>query len=220
MCKLSDSHIKILGGRPLLAYTIERALESKLLDTVMVSTEDEEIASIADQLGLKVPFMRPKSLAQDFSPSLDVVMNVLETYQAQDLHFDAVMILEPTNPFREATEIDECIKIFETKNSDSLITVKEVPPQYNPHWVFEENSESLLQKAIGDNAIIARRQILPKAYARDGSVYITKTEVILKKRTLFGEEIAFRVNTNPNQLNIDSIDDWLEAERIVELMHA
>ncbi len=213
-------NIKILGGRPLLAYTIERALESKLLDTVMVSTEDEEIASIAEQLGLKVPFMRPKSLVQDFSPSLDVVINVLETYQAQDMHFDAVMILEPTNPFREATEIDECIKIFETKNSDSLITVKEVPPQYNPHWVFEENSESLLQKAIGDNAIIARRQILPKAYARDGSVYITKTAVILKKRTLFGEEIAFRVNTNPNQLNIDSIDDWQEAERIVELMHA
>lgn len=209
-------NIKQLGDQPLIAYTIKRALESKLLHTVMVSTEDQEIASIAEQYGLKVPFLRPERLAQDFTPSLDVVINVLETYRKQDVFFDAVMILEPTNPFRTTNEIDECIRIFKAKDSDSLISVKEVPPQFNPHWVFEENEDAILHKAIGETTIIARRQILPKAYARDGSVYITKTEVVLNQRSLFGETIAYRLNDNPNQINIDSMEDWKAAEKIVK----
>lgn len=210
-------NIKLLGNKPLISYSIKRALESELLDTVMVSTEDQEIACIAGELGLKVPFMRPESLAQDFSPSLDVVINVLETYKEMGKEFDAVMILEPTNPFRTSNEIDDCIRIFKNKNSDSLITVKEVPPQFNPHWVFEENEESLLHKAIGETTVIARRQILPKAYARDGSVYITKTEVVLQQRSLFGETIAYRLNDNPYQINIDSLEDWKEAEKMLKL---
>ena len=209
-------NIKQLGDKPLIAYTIQRALESKLINTVMVSTEDNEIAGVAEQFGLKVPFMRPERLAQDFTPSLDVVINVLETYKKQDKFFDAVMILEPTNPFRTADEIDECIRIFKAKDTDSLISVKEVPPQYNPHWVFEENEEAILHKAIGETTIIARRQILPKAFARDGSVYLTKVDVVLNQRSLFGESIAYRLNDNPNQINIDNIEDWKAAEKIVK----
>lgn len=209
-------NIKLLGDKPLMAYTIQRALESKLLNTVMVSTEDEEIAAIAEQNGLKVPFMRPERLAQDFTPSLDVVINVLETYKKQDQFFDAVMILEPTNPFRTTNEIDECIRIFKAKDSDSLISVKEVPPQFNPHWVFEENEASILHKAIGETTIIARRQILPKAFARDGSVYLTKVDVVLNQRSLFGESIAYRLNDNPNQINIDNLEDWKAAEKIIK----
>ncbi len=212
-------NIKQLGEKPLIAYTIQRALESKLIHTVMVSTEDEEIASIAEQFGLKVPFMRPERLAQDFTPSLDVVINVLETYKKRHVFFDAVMILEPTNPFRTVNEIDECIRIFKAKDSDSLISVKEVPPQFNPHWVFEENEDSILHKAIGETTIIARRQMLPKAYARDGSVYLTKVDVVLNQRSLFGETIAFRLNDNPNQVNIDNLEDWHAAEKIVKENH-
>ncbi len=212
---IKRKNIKMLGCKPLIAYSIEAALESKLIDTVMVSTEDDEIAKVAQDFGLKVPFMRPMVLAQDHTPTIDVVVNVLEEYIKMGVVFDTVVVLEPTNPFRTAHEIDDCIKMFENKQSDSLITVKEVPAKFNPHWVFEENEEALLHKSINE-PVIARRQILPKAYARDGSVYVVKASVVIETKSLYGETIAYRLNGNPNQINIDSRHDWIEAERILK----
>lgn len=213
-------NIKLLGDKPLIAYTIEIAKEIEALHTVMVSTEDKEISGIVANLGMPVPFMRPETLAQDTSPTIDVVINVVETYKSMGVMFDAVMILEPTCPFRRISEVEECIDIFKSKGVDSLITVKSVPAQYNPHWVYEENGKGLLVKAIGDEDVIARRQNLPKAFARDGSVYITKTDVILNQHSLYGESIAFRVNDNPYHINLDSPADWEIAERILREMES
>jgi CMP-N,N'-diacetyllegionaminic acid synthase len=206
-------NIKPLSGKPLLAYTLEAASQCRGIHTLMVSTEDSEIADISASLGYPVPFMRPSELAQDFTPSVDVIVNIVNTYKQMDVFFDAVMLLEPTCPFRTVEEINECIEIFRKKDADSLITVKNVPAQFNPHWVFEEGNDTLLHKAIESENVISRRQILPKAYARDGSVYITKSEVLVNQHSIYGDTIAYRVNDNPMHVNIDSTDDWREAER-------
>ncbi len=206
-------NIKSLAGKPLLAYTLETASQSRLIDTLIVSTEDEEIANVAASLGHPVPFMRSAELAQDFTPSVDVIVDIVNTYKKMDVFYDAVMLLEPTCPFRRVEEINECVEIFKNKGTDSLITVKNVPAQFNPHWVFEDGGDSLLHKAIESDTVISRRQILPKAYARDGSVYITKADVLVNQHSLYGNSIAFRVNDNPMHVNIDSVDDWREAER-------
>lgn len=213
-------NIKLLGGKPLIAHTLEVASRSKYIHTLMVSTEDNEIACIASGLGYPVPFMRPAELAQDYTPSVDVLVNVVSAYREMNVFFDAVMLLEPTCPFRKVEEIDECVEIFKSRGSDSLITVKSVPAQFNPHWVFEEGNDTLLHKAIEGENLIPRRQILPKAYARDGSIYITKSDVLMDQHSLYGESIAYRVNDNPMHVNIDSIEDWKEAEMHLKMEHS
>jgi CMP-N,N'-diacetyllegionaminic acid synthase len=209
-------NIKLLGGKPLLAYTSEMALQSKLLTEVIVSTEDAQIIEVARSLGLKVPFIRPLELAQDSTPTIDVIIHALEWYQKKGVVFDAICLLQVTSPFRTLAFLDQAITTFIAKGCDSLVSVQKVPHEYNPHWVFEENSEGNLQLATGENEIISRRQELPVAYHRDGSIYITKTEVLLTAHSLYGKSISF-IESDPDfYVNIDTLQDWEKAEEMIQ----
>ncbi|HKL35120.1 MAG TPA: acylneuraminate cytidylyltransferase family protein [Salegentibacter sp.] len=212
---IPGKNIKPLRGKPLLQYTFEAAKNSKLLNNVILSSEDEAIIEIAKQLELEVPFKRPINLAEDSSSSLEVVQHALNYYLKQGINFDAVCLLQPTTPFRKDGFIDECILKFKDGNFDSLVSVREVPKEYNPHWVFEEN-QGALKIATGEKEIISRRQDLPKAYHRDGAVYLTKTEVLLNENSLFGKNIGFIDTTNSPYANIDTQEDWKKAEEVLE----
>jgi len=212
---IPGKNIKPLRGKPLLQYTFEAAKNSKLLNNVILSSEDEAIIEIAKQLELEVPFKRPINLAEDSSSSLEVVQHALNYYLKQGINFDAVCLLQPTTPFRKDGFIDECILKFKDGNFDSLVSVREVPKEYNPHWVFEEN-QGALKIATGEKEIISRRQDLPKAYHRDGAVYLTKTEVLLNENSLFGKNIGFIDTTNSPYANIDTQEDWKKAEEMLE----
>ena len=104
---------------------------------------------------------------------------------------------------------------FETGKYDSLVSVREVPHEFNPHWVFEEKNGKL-QISTGEKNIITRRQELPKAYHRDGAIYLTKTEVVLKDKTLYGEKIGFIKNPGKYYVNLDTETDWQKAEQILK----
>ncbi len=206
-------NIKPLAGKPLIAYTITSAKASKLIDKLIVSTDDVDIISVCESLDVEVPFKRPKEFAQDNSGSLEVLQHAVEFFEKQNQFFDAVLLLQPTTPFRENGFIDKSIEVFYNANSDSLVSVLPVPHQFNPHWVFEPNQEGFLEISTGDKKIIKRRQELPITYFRDGSIYITKTEVI-KKGSLYGDKISY-IESNPtNHVNIDDKEDWQKAENI------
>lgn len=209
-------NIKVLGGKPLLAYTSEVALQSKYLTEVIVSTEDKQIIEVAKSLGIKVPFVRPIELAQDNTPTIDVIINALQWYEKQDIFFDAVCLLQATSPFRTVEFLDRAIEKFKEMNSDSLVSVQRVPHEYNPHWTFEVNPDGNLKIATGESQIISRRQELPIAYHRDGSVYITKTKVLLKDKTIYGETTAFIESDAKFYVNIDTLQDWERAEEIIK----
>lgn len=211
---IPKKNIKVLGGEPLIGYSIRSALESKLITTIMVSTDDVEIALIAEEYGNFIPFMRSNELALDHTPTVEVVVDILNIYKSKGIVYDAVILLEPTYPFRRKGEIDDCINKFKNSGADSLISVIEVPSQFNPHWVFETNQEDSLEKSI-PGKLIGRRQVLPKAYARDGSIYITKTSTLLNQGCLYGNRIAYSVNTSDKAVNIDSMDDWFRAEQLI-----
>lgn len=211
-------NIRLLGNKPLLEYSIESAKNSHLISEILVSTDDEEIAIAAELAGCKPPFLRPSSLAQDQSTSIEVVLHALAYYENQKIYFDAVCLLQPTSPFREASFIDKAIAKFITSQSDSLISVLPIPHQYNPHWAFEEDDQGFLHIATGEENIITRRQDLPKAFYRDGSVYLTKTEV-LKTGTFFGKKTAY-ITSNPElHVNIDTQEDWDYAEQLLQKMN-
>jgi len=210
---IPKKNIKPLGDKELIRYSIEVGLESKFIDTLIVSTDDTTIAKISKAAGAEIPFIRPAHLASDSSPTIDTVLHALEFYAQQNIYFDAVCLLQATTPFRAVEDIDKAIQIFKEKEADCLLSVREVPHHYNPHWVFEENKkDGLLKIATGEKEIITRRQALPKTYHRDGALYITKTEILRNQQSLYGEKIAYCILENSAQINIDTMEDWKLAE--------
>ncbi len=207
---------KLLNGKPLLAYTSEIALQSNYLTEVIVSTEDTQIIEVAQSLGINVPFVRPMALAQDHTPTIDVLIHALQWYENQAIFFDAVCLLQVTSPFRTVEFIDKSIEKFIKSGCDSLVSVQRVPHEYNPHWTFEVNAEGNLKIATGETEIIPRRQDLSIAYHRDGSLYITKTEVLLQQHSLYGKSIAYIESEPDFYVNIDTIQDWEKAEEMIQ----
>ena len=211
---LPDKNSKILGNKPLIVYTIEQALKSSLLGKIIVSTDDYSIVEIAKKMGVSLPFLRPKVLSSDTASSISVVQHAVDFMEKQGEYFDAVCLLQPTSPFRENGFIDKAILTFTQKKSDALVSVLQVPQQFNPHWVFESNQNDQLYIATGDKEIIKRRQDLPKAFFRDGSIYLTKIEVV-KKGSFFGESLCYIENNPDLYVNIDTLEDWNRAEKIL-----
>ena len=205
-------NIKRLAGKPLLAYTIEHIKKSKLIDKAILSTDDPRIAQVARDYGLEVPFMRPKALATDCATSLSVVEHALDFFEAKGEIYDAVCLLQPTSPYRPEGAVDEAIRRFNRVKPDSLVSVRRVPDEYNPHWVFEMDDEAYLHIATGEEEIIPRRQDLPPAFHRDGAIYITSVECIRKKRSLLGKKILGFPIESPELINIDTMKDWEIAE--------
>lgn len=211
---IPNKNRKLLGGKPLLQYTAEAALNATNLDAVVFSSEDQSLRDLAKIYKLEVPFIRPIHLATDTAGSLDVVQHAIETLAKEGRTFDAVCLLQVTTPFRSAAVIDEAIKKFENEKADTLISVQKVPHQYNPHWVFEP-SEGSLKIATGDAEIIKRRQELPEAFIRDGAIYITKTETLLAG-SFFGKKISYLETDAQTFVNIDTLEDWVKAETILK----
>lgn len=211
---IPGKNIKPLGGKPLLQYTFESAKESKLLSLVILSSDDVEIINFAKSIGLEVPFVRPAHLATDVSGSLEVIQHALTFFKEKGETFDVVCLLQPTTPFRESGSIDAAIQQFLNSDFDSLVSVREVPAEFNPHWVFEADEKACLHIATGEKEIIKRRQELPQAYFRDGSIYLTKAEVVLKKDSLYGDKIGYIVSQSERFVNLDTMADWERAEKL------
>ena len=209
-------NIKLLDGKPLLAYTSEIARQSGYLTEVILSSEDAQIMAVARSLGINVPFARPAALAEDNTPTIDVIIHALEWYAKQKIYFDAVCLLQVTSPFRTVAFVDEAIEKFVASGCDSLVSVQKVPHEYNPHWTFEVNQEGNLKIVTGEAEIIPRRQELPISYHRDGSIYITKTEVLMQQHSLYGKSIAFIESPSDGYVNIDTIEDWKKAEQMMK----
>jgi CMP-N,N'-diacetyllegionaminic acid synthase len=213
---IQNKNIKKLNGKPLISYTSEIALKSNLLSKVIVSTDHTDIANISKSLGLEVPFIRPDNLAYDNSSTLSVVQHALNFYIKKGIEFDAVCLLQVTSPIRTIDFLENCLKTFTLKDTDSLISVLKVPHHFNPHWVFEENVSGNLSISTGEKKIITRRQDLPETFIRDGSVYIIKTSVILNDNSLYGNTINYIINPIDQHINIDTLDDWLNAEKYLQ----
>lgn len=209
---IPEKNSKMLRGKPLINYTIASAKESRLLDEVIVSSDDHKIIELAKDEGIAVPFVRPKELATDTTSSLSVIQHALRFANENGRPFDAVCLLQPTTPFRSVGLVDEAITKFKSAQLDSLISVREIPSDFNPHWAFEE-IEGELKIATGEEVPISRRQDLPKTYHRDGAIYITKTEVLLEQNTLLGKHIGFVVTKGDEDINLDTPNDWELAEQ-------
>ena len=205
-------NIKLLCGKPLLAYTAESALAATRLTKTILSTEDIEIAEIGRSLGIDVPFMRPPELAEDSTATFPVILHAVNALESLGEYYDAVCLLQPTNPLRRSEDIDNCIELLETSCADSVISILPVPDTYNPKWVYWQSSDGEMILSSGENEPVNRRQDLPPAFHREGSVYITRREVLSEHGNLYGNKIQGYNIDEKDSVNIDTQTDWDLAE--------
>ncbi len=215
---IPKKNIKLLAEIPLIGYTISSAQKSTLLSKCILSSENKKIIATAKKYNIDNPIIRPFELATDDAKSIDVVLYTIEELEKRGEYYDAVCLLQPTSPFRDADLIDKCIRKFIEHDYDALITVEKVPDEYNPHWLFEETESGYLKLATNDEKIISRRQDLPIAYKRDGSVYLTKTSILKSMHSFYGKNLGF-IEVPIGQINIDNISDWNRAESFIKENH-
>jgi len=202
---ISRKNLKVLGGRPLIAWSIEVALRSGVLDAVVVSTEDEEIADAALRLGAQVPFLRPAELARDETPGIEPVLHALD----QLTEFDAVVDLPPTSPLRSTEDIDNCVALSSTLNAPAVVSVSQ--PEKHPYWMYRLGADQRLVTLI-DGPLISRRQELPPVYSLNGAVYYARVEWLRRHRTFITAETAGYVMPAERSIDLDTILDWQLAE--------
>ncbi len=207
-------NIRILSGKPLIAWTIETALACLLLDRVIVSTEDQEIAEIARTHGAEVPFLRPESLAKDDTPGLEPVIHALLWLEENQAYRpDYVLLLQPTSPLRISQDIKRAIEKLKSSNSEAIISV--TPVKHHPYWTKRLTDDGKLKDfLLVDHPLL--RQDLPPAYALNGAIYLATRDVVLQQHSFYAQN-----NTNgyvmppERSLDIDSSWDFEVADLIL-----
>ncbi len=215
---IAGKNIKRLLGKPLIAYTIEAAQESGVLDQIVLTTDDEAIAKVARTYGCEVPFMRPAELALDATPHLPVMQHAVTWLKEHENYApDYVMILQPTSPLRQPWHIKEAFELLLKKEADSVVSFSEIPGHDNPMWAVKVDDEGIAKLFVSGEPLykrIPRRQDLPKSYTNNGAIYIFKTSLLfIDTPNFYGEKTAAYVMEEKYTANIDTLDDWAKAEQ-------
>lgn len=210
-------NVRLLFGKPLIAYTLEIALVSKLVDRVVVSTEDEEIAEVSKKYGAEV-ISRPPELAQDDTPSLPVYQHAIRHLEKmEDYRPEIIVILQPTSPLRIVEDIDMAIEEFLEAKYDSIVSVCEV--EHPPQWMYTL-AGNRLKPVIKDQEKVTRRQDAPKVYRLNGAVYVTRREIIMKENRLLGRDTRAHIMPLERSVDIDTELDFKLADLLMRERNA
>ena len=211
---LKDKNIKLLNGKPLMAYSIESAMETGIFDEIFVSTDSKEYAKIAIEYGAQVPFMRCDELSTDEASSWDVIKDALKNYKTLGREFDSVCILQPTSPLRKSTDIIAGYELLKAKNANAIVGVCEV--DHSPLWCNTLPEDSSLDNFINKELVNLSRQSLPTYYRINGALYITKGDYLMRTMDIYSEKCYAYVMRKENSIDIDDSFDFMVAEAIIK----
>ncbi len=201
--RIPRKNIKLLHGKPLIQYTINAAEKSKLIDRIVVSTEDNEIRGIVRTFGVEV-LQRPKTLAQDWSKTIDVILDAVKKVEC-----DIVVCLQPTSPLRITEDVDNAIELFLKGRCESVISVFEA--EENHTWLMKMKEEYLVP-IFGNKYFSSRSQDLPKMFIPNGAIFIASKKILEKYKSFYTKKILPYVMPLSRSLDIDSENDFLKAE--------
>jgi CMP-N,N'-diacetyllegionaminic acid synthase len=203
-------NIRTLAGKPLIAWTIEAALQVKRINRVIISTEDAQIAAVATKFGAEVPFMRPLELTEDDTPGIAPVLHAIQ--QIPDHNW--ILLLQPTSPLRSVEDIQGIIQLCEDEGAPSAVSVTEVSK--HPLWMFRRDDQKRLHSLIPNGLEVLRRQDLPSYYALNGALYLARTDWLIENQRFLGPETLGYVMPGERSVDIDTPVDWLWAEYLIE----
>lgn len=209
---IPGKNIKPLAGKPLISYTIDVARELAPDCDICVTTDDADIISTVEAMNLKVPFVRPAELATDHSGTYEVLIHALDFYESQGIHYDTLVLLQPTSPLRTADDVRSCLQLY-TPEIDMVVSVMQAAtnPYYN---AFETDENGFLHISKGDGKY-TRRQDAPKVWEYNGAVYVINTASLRKMK--LGEFTRRRMYemSRERSIDLDTPTDWLIAETLI-----
>ena len=205
---LKNKNLCKIDNKPLISFPILAALKSKYIEDVVVSTDSKEIAKIAKKFGAIIPFKRPSNLSKDRTPSSEVVIHCLNYFKKKEINYKYFILLEPTSPFTEHTDIDKAISmIIKKTNADSIVGVSKAENSH-PNFLSKINSSGVLspyKKKFG----VYRRQDISNLYFFDGSFYISKVKTYLKKKTFYHNKTLGLIMPKWKSFEVDTIFDLI-----------
>lgn len=205
-------NIKPLAGKPLICYSIDVARQFTTDDNICVTTDDDKIIEVVENYGLKVPFKRPDYLATDTCGSNEVIQHAWKFFADKGKHYDAVLLLQPTSPFRKVEFLKEAVALYD-ESIDMVTSVK--PSACNPYYDgFEEDSDGLLYVSKGDGTI-ARRQDAPNVWQQNGSIYVINPVSLMEKGLGGFTKIRKYEMEEYYSVDIDNPFDWKVAELVI-----
>ena len=209
---IPHKNIKPLNGKPLICYSIDAARQFTSDANICVTTDDDKIIEVVENYGLKVPFKRPNYLATDHCGSNEVIQHAYQYYEQQGIHYDAILLLQPTSPFRKVEFLKEAVALYD----DSIDMVTSVKlSSCNPYYDgFEEDTEGLLKISKGDGTI-ERRQDAPNVWQQNGSIYVINPKSLIEKGMSHFTKIRKYAMTELYSVDIDNPFDWKVAELII-----
>lgn len=213
---LPGKNIKELSGKPLIAYTIESALNSKYIDRVLVTTDSDEIAEVAKKYGADVPFKRPDELSSDTASAIDVYLHATEYVMNEEhMKIDKFMVLLPTAPMRTNKHIDDAVEFFNDKSATTLISVKEAETPIT--WYMNKYDEDRIENAgFGVGNAVTNRQVNSKYYVPNGAIYILDYDLLKSKRTYYCDNTVGYVMSAEDSVDIDTLTEFKFAEMLIQ----
>lgn len=209
---LKDKNIRLLNGKPLLAYSIEAAIRSNQFDEIIVSTDSEKYAEIARIYGAHVPFLRSPEHSSDTATSWDVVKEVLDCYRKLGITFNIVALLQPTSPLRTSQDIVNAFRILHEKQAKAVVSVCEV--DHSPLWCNTLPENNSLDKFLPEEIIMKTRQKLDTYYRINGAIYLVDIPYLLSSRTIYDNKaFAYKMDVR-NSIDIDDMVDFQIAEAL------
>jgi CMP-N,N'-diacetyllegionaminic acid synthase len=212
---LPKKNIRPLLGKPLIAWSIEQAQASKYIDKVVVSTDDKEISEVAVTYGADVPFMRPDELAQDGTLSIDVILHCINYFESVKDKYDIIVMVEPTSPLRETEDLDKAIEMLvDDKKAESIVGLCKVEAVHPAFLVKLE--DNLLRPYINKDFKVLRRQEIDDLYFFEGSLYISYSESLKKRKSFYHDNCLAYVVPRWKSYELDDISDLVIMEAIIK----
>jgi CMP-N-acetylneuraminic acid synthetase len=210
--RIKNKNMVVVGGKPLIQYTLDIVKKCKFLDEAFVSTEDEKIKEIAKRNGVKI-IDRPKELAKDETPMHPVIKHAIEYWKNINHEPDIVVLLQPTSPLRTVKDIDDCVKkvVEGADSSETFIETKETP-----FWMFwiKDNKAIPFDKEKLEK--YQRIEDLPKSYKENGAVYVFRIKNFIATNSIYGDDHRAVIMPKERSLDIDDSEDLEELKRIIE----
>ena len=207
--RIENKNILDLCGKPLIAYTIEAATSSGVINKVIVSTNCEQTAEISKKYGAEVPFIRPDELATDNAATYSVLEHAISYFKEKKILFDLIVLLQPTSPLRSPKDIDGAVALID-ENTDAVVSVCEA--EYSPLWCNTLPPDHSMKNFLNKNLTGKRSQELPVYYRLNGAVYAANTDYLLKNKGFFGQRTKAYIMPRSRSVDIDTIDDLRYAE--------
>jgi len=212
---LPRKNIKLLSGKPLIAWTIDCARNSKYIDWIIVSTDDAEIAKISKDNGATVPFMRPKELAGDTTRGMEVVSHAIRWIRENEkTSYDLLLLLQPTSPLRTAGDIDKAVEMLFEKGAKAIVSICET--EHHPYRMNMVQADGCLKDFIKQEARGKNRQELPQFYRVNGAVYLAYCDYLMALNSFFGEGTFAYVMPGERSVDMDGALDFELAEIILK----